>query len=80
MEVNHRLRSHALEAVENQLRDGNPPITTETLTRLIGEGITEKKAKEMIAAVLLEEIYKTLKNSEPYDEDRYARNLNKLGK
>ena len=80
MEVNHRLRGHILEVVDNQLRDGDPPITTETLSRLISEGFTKEKAKEMIAAVLLEEIYNTLKKNEPYDEDRYSRNLRKLGK
>ena len=80
MEVNHHLRGHILEVVDNQLRDGDPPITTETLSRLISEGITKEKAKEMIAAVLLEEIYNTLKKNEPYDEDRYSRNLRKLGK
>ncbi|MDR2162865.1 MAG: hypothetical protein LBO70_02820 [Clostridiales Family XIII bacterium] len=80
MEVNYHLRNQILEAVDNQLRDGDPPIATETFARLLREGFSKKKAKEMIAAVLLEEIYDTLKNNEPYDEDRYTRNLNELGK
>ena len=79
MEVNHRLRGHILEVLDNQLRNGDPPITSDTLSRLISEGFTEEKAKAMIAAVLLEEIYNTLKNNEPYDENRYSRNLRKLG-
>jgi hypothetical protein len=80
MEVNYRLRGYILEAVDNQLRDGDPPIATETFIRLLSEGFSETKAKEMIAAVLLEEIYDVMKNDELYDEGRYTRNLNKLGK
>jgi uncharacterized protein with ATP-grasp and redox domains len=80
MEINQNLRNHVLEAVDNQLRDGDPPITTETYHRLQREGFSKSKAKEMLAAVLLEEIYETLKNNQPYDENRYTKNLNKLGK
>ena len=40
--------------------------------------ISRPQAKEMIAAVLLEEMYYVLKHKEPFNEDRYARKLRDL--
>jgi len=38
----------------------------------------EKTAKEMIASVLLEEMYYVLKNKRVFNEKRYAEKLNNL--
>ena len=80
MEVNLRLKKHILEVVNNQLRDNDPPIVKETFNRLIEEGHSKAKAKEMIGSVLVIEIYDMLKENKPHDEERYARNLKALGK
>lgn len=69
-----------LEAVENQLRLDEPKCTKETFERLVASGTGEKRAKEMIAAVLIEEMYYVLKNKEPFNEQRYAQRLSELRK
>jgi hypothetical protein len=80
MEVNQYLHSYILEAVDNQLRDSDPPIASKTYNRLLKEGYSEIQAKEMIGSALIVEIYETLKQNKPYDEARYTRNLKNLGK
>ncbi len=77
---NPRLRAAFLEAVENQLRDNNPPQTRETLNRLMAEGISGDKAKEYIAQALIIEAWDTLRNRKTFDLKRYLRNLKNLPK
>lgn len=60
-----------LEVVENQLRDGTPPETKQTLDRLIKEGHSEEEAKRLIATVVASEIFGVLKQKRPYDQARY---------
>jgi uncharacterized protein YchJ len=76
--VNHRLKAQMIEAVDNQLRENNPKEAMETFNRLKKLGYDEQKTKEMIAAVLIEEMYYVLKNQETYNEERYTGNLAKL--
>jgi uncharacterized protein YecA (UPF0149 family) len=76
--VNHRLKSQILEVVNNQLRDKDPECTIETFNRLLNLGYSEEEAKDMIAAVLIEEMYYVLKNQENYDQERYSEKLSKL--
>ena len=73
-----RLKKTILEAVDNQIRENNPPITKATLERLINEGAPETLAKEWIAAALLEEMYDVLKHQVPFNEDRFTKNLTAL--
>jgi hypothetical protein len=76
--VNQNLKRSILAAVNNQLRENDPPITSMTLKRLIKLGYSEKIAKERIGAVLIEEIYNVMKNKESYDEERYSERLRSL--
>jgi hypothetical protein len=76
--VNPRLRAMILEVVENQLRDGNPPETGATLTRLMGEGHSREQAVELIAAVVVTEIYEVLKQGLPYDPVQFVAALKAL--
>jgi Holliday junction resolvasome RuvABC DNA-binding subunit len=76
--ANHRLKNQMLEVVNNQLKDNNPKFVKETLSRLVKLGYSEKDAREMIAAILLEEIYYLLKDQENYNEERYSEKLSKL--
>lgn len=76
--ANYRLKRDILEVVDNQIRDNDPKCTKETLEKLISMGYIEEKAKEMIAAVLLEELYYVMKDKESFDEERYSNNLSKL--
>lgn len=89
-EYNPRLKALMLQVVDNQIagrdENGHPLTTTITddpdyvktcfdrLSTVYGPG----KAKEMIAAVLLEEMYDVLKDYVPFDEPRYKERLEKL--
>ncbi len=71
-------RTVILEAVENQLRENNPPATKETLDRLIHAGHSKDEAKDLIAAVLAGELFDVLQSSSGYDEVRYLARLKQL--
>jgi hypothetical protein len=75
---NPRLRSALMEVVENQLRDGTPPETSETLARLVAEGYPREKAMELIACIVCSEIFDVLKYNQRYDEARYVAGLRGL--
>jgi len=66
-----------LEVVDNQLKANNLPVTRKTLQRLTKK-YDEKTAKEMIASVLLEEMYYVLKDEQAFNDKRYAKKLNNL--
>ena len=67
-----------LEAVENQIRDKNPPITGETLNRLIGDGYTRAEAMKLIAFALANEVSEIMNSNQPFSEERYTQNLKNL--
>ena len=45
------------EVVDNQLRDGTPLETRQTLERLIAEGHTRQEARRLIACAVVSEIF-----------------------
>lgn len=67
-----------LEVVENQLESNDPPKTRETLNRLMAEGIERDEALKYIACALSVEIFGALKHSEPFNSQRYDKNLDGL--
>ena len=67
-----------MNVVENQLRDGTPPETKQTLDRLLNEGIEEAEAKRLIACVVATEIYDILKLKQPYNRERFVNALHRL--
>jgi uncharacterized protein YoaH (UPF0181 family) len=69
-----------VEAVENQLRENNPPEALRTLNRLMANGESRENAIRYIACALSVEIFETIKNQSPYDEERYIKNLKALPK
>lgn len=89
-EYNPRLKALILQVVDNQIagldETGQPVTTTitdepdyvkHTLERL-SAAHGAARAKEMIAAVLLEEMYDVLKDKVPFDEPRYKSKLEML--
>ena len=76
--TNPRLKKLILGVVDNQLRDNNPPVTTDTLERLIAAGYSEQKAKERIAAVVVEHIYDILHDQKAFDLEKYEQDLSRL--
>ena len=73
--TNPRLRAAFLEVVDNQLRDNNPPETKETLERLIREGYSAERAKELIAQAVVVEAYVVMKTKTTFNLERFVRNL-----
>jgi hypothetical protein len=67
-----------VEVIENQLAENNPPETRETLTRLMKAGESRENAMRFIACALSVEIYAALNNNEPYNNERYIKNLKAL--
>lgn len=75
---NPRVNNLIMQVVENQLRDGKPPETRQTLVRLMGEGFTEEESKHYIGSAIVAEMYYVLKSSKPFNAERYLDLLNKL--
>ncbi len=75
---NPRLRRALMEVVENQLRDGTPRETSETLARLVAEGYPRDEAMDLIACLASSEIFDVLRRNQLYDEDRYVAGLRRL--
>ena len=69
-----------VEAVENQIRDNDPPEVKQTLKRLMGLGESRENAIRYIASTLSVEIYEVMKHLTPFDEIRYTKNLKALPK
>ena len=89
-EYNPRLKALILQVVDNQIagrdENGQPLTTTITDDPDYVKGAFERlstvhgpvKAKEMIAAVLLEEMYDVLKYQKVFNEVRYKTALERL--
>ena len=73
-----KLKGTILEAVNNQLKSGDPPETRQTLNRLIAEGISEKDAKIYIGQAIAIEIFNVMKQGETFNLGRYRKNLARL--
>ena len=79
-QTNPQLGAALLEAVDNQLRDLNPPETKETYDRLVVSGISDKEARRLIGVALSSEMFQMLKYKKNYNPERYIGNLRKLPK
>ncbi len=77
---NKILKSQMLQAVENQMKLNEPKCVNSTFQRLVAEGYTEQTAKEMIAAILIEQMYFILKENNKFNEEEYEERLNRLGR
>ena len=67
-----------MQTVENQIRDGDPPETRETLERLKSEGISEEDARIYIAQAVSVEVFDIMKNKKKFNMSRFIRNLKLL--
>lgn len=76
--TNPYLKEEILEVVENQLRDGDPPETQQTLERLLAAGYARQEAVEMIGSAVVEEIWVVLHDKKPFDRERFVGLLEKL--
>ena len=67
-----------IEAIENQIRENDPPETKLTLDRLMSLGESRENAMRYIGSALSVEIFEAVKNKTPYNEKRYLTNLKNL--
>ena len=75
---NRRLEAVYLEAVENQLRDDDPPETRQTFERLTNLGYSERDAKILIASAIAAETFDIMKTKTSFNRNRFVRNLQRL--
>ncbi len=75
---NSKLKASILEVVNNQLKSGDPPETRQTFNRLVGDGISEKDAKNYIGQAVAIEIFNVMKHGETFNLARYRNNLSRL--
>ena len=66
------------EVVENQLRDGDPAETRETLDRLVASGLDREQAVDLIGQAVVDEINEILKDRQPFNRARFAERLGRL--
>jgi len=72
------VRDVFLDTVLNQIETGDPPETKVTLDRLMAEGYSRAHALQAIAAALRTEMNRTMSESTPFDNDKYAALLAKI--
>jgi hypothetical protein len=77
-EGNPHLKAAILEAVENQMRDNDPPETNQTYDRLVHEGHSEEDAKRLIGCVIVSEIFDILKKEQDFNLARFIKALQTL--
>ena len=77
-EGNPHLKAAILEAIENQMRDNDPPETNQTYDRLLQEGHSEEDAKHLIGCVIVSEMFDILKKKQEFNLDRFIKALQKL--
>ncbi len=70
-------RQAMFEAIDEQIRDRNPPAAKQAFDRLIGEGYSKEDAMGLIARVLVVEMSRAVEGEE-YNEERYVGALNTL--
>ena len=78
MKPNEELRDEFFQVIKNQIEANDPPETKITYNRLIGLGYSELETHQLIGQCLGVEIFDVLKNSKPFNESRYIRNLKQL--
>ena len=80
MEVNEELREQIFEAINNQLKENDPPEVKTTYDRLIKEGFNDFETKQLLGQCLIKEMFDVIESNQPFDEERYVKNLNRLPK
>lgn len=69
-----------VEAIENQVTDGQPREAGLVLMALLSQGVERQEALEQMAQVLAEHIAVAMNEDRAFDINHYARDLLELGK
>ncbi|SDG73503.1 hypothetical protein SAMN04488136_10271 [Vibrio xiamenensis] len=67
-----------IEIIENQLSDGQPLKTKETLMRLMMTGTSREDAIAMMACAVSIEVFDVMKNDAEFNLKRYSQHLDEL--
>ena len=78
MEENPEVKKAILQAVEDQLNSPETPYVKKHLMRLVLEGMPEPEAKELIALVLMAELWQMNKDERNFNTELYQSRLAKL--
>jgi hypothetical protein len=76
--VNPALREAVLKHLDEQLAKNERRELHTTLERLVGLGYSRESAREMLAHVVVSEIFAVMSRGERYDRDRYLAALERL--
>ena len=74
------LRNQIFEIIENQIRENDPAETKETYDRLQKQGFDDLQTRQLIGQCLVVELFDVMKYGQPYNNERYIRNLKALPK
>jgi hypothetical protein len=77
-ETNPQLAAAILAIVDTQLRDGTPPETRQTFDRLVAAGYTPEGARQLLAHVVVREIFTVMARGEQYNAARFVAALQRL--
>ena len=80
VDFNPRARAAILQALEDQLHSPETPEVKAELARLIAAGVKKKKAKEMMALILMFHITRMMKGTKSFDYGAYLAELRRLPK
>jgi hypothetical protein len=72
------VRDGFLETILSQIDTNDPPEARLTYDRLIDGGASNSQALQLMAKALREEMNRMLKESTPFDNDRYSEMLKKI--
>ena len=72
------VRDGFLNTVQEQIASGDPPVVRDTRDRLVGQGLSESEAAQMIAIVLRNEMKQMIAESRSFDDIRFAGLLHQL--
>ncbi len=76
--VNPALREAVLKHLDEQLAKNEPRELRTTLERLVGLGYSRESARELLAHVIISEIFDVMARGERYDRMRYLAALERL--
>jgi hypothetical protein len=66
------------EAIDNQIKNNDPPETKQTYERLMKEINDHEEVMEYLGVVMRSEILDILKSKKPFNRKRYVERLNRL--
>ena len=80
MEINEQLRDSLFEAVDDQLKNNDPPEARLAYDRLKNDDYDDLTIRQLLAQCVLMEIVEIMNGNDPVDRNRLIQNLNNLPK